>query len=197
MKNTKEKILQTALTLFARDGYEAVSVSAIAGELGITKGALYRHYDSKRAIFQAILARMEQEDAVRAEQFDLPTGTLAEMEERYRRACFSQLEAFCRAQFQYWTEDPFASAFRRMLTLEQYRSPEMSALYQQYLGAGALGYVRDLFTAWGLPQPEEKALALYGAMFLLYAVYDGASEKQSAAELLEHNLRWMECWFDK
>lgn len=195
MKNTKEKILQTALTLFARDGYEAVSVSAIAGELGITKGALYRHYDSKRAIFQAILARMEQEDAVRAEQFDLPTGTLAEMEERYRRACFSQLEAFCRAQFQYWTEDPFASAFRRMLTLEQYRSPEMSTLYQQYLGTGPLGYVRDLFTAWGLPQAVEKALALYGTMFLLYAVYDGAQEKESAAALLEKSLRRMEAWF--
>lgn len=39
--NTKEKILVTALRLFAVYGYEAVSVSQIAGELGITKGALY------------------------------------------------------------------------------------------------------------------------------------------------------------
>ena len=44
MQDTKEKILRTALLLFARDGYEAVSVSMIAGELGITKGALYKHY---------------------------------------------------------------------------------------------------------------------------------------------------------
>ena len=43
MKNTKEAILDTALHLFARDGYEAVSVSQIAGSLGMTKGALYRH----------------------------------------------------------------------------------------------------------------------------------------------------------
>lgn len=42
--NTKEKILVTALRLFAVYGYEAVSVSQIAGELGITKGALYKHY---------------------------------------------------------------------------------------------------------------------------------------------------------
>lgn len=40
--NTKEKILVTALRLFAVYGYEAVSVSRIAGELGITKGALYK-----------------------------------------------------------------------------------------------------------------------------------------------------------
>ena len=48
MSDTKEKILFTALRLFARDGYEAVSVSAIAGELGMTKGALYKHYKNKR-----------------------------------------------------------------------------------------------------------------------------------------------------
>ena len=57
--DTKERILLSALRLFARDGYEAVSVSSIAAELSITKGALYRHYQSKRDIFDHILARME------------------------------------------------------------------------------------------------------------------------------------------
>ena len=55
MNQIKEKIMQTALHLFARDGYEAVSVSAIAGELGMTKGALYKHYANKRAIFDSIV----------------------------------------------------------------------------------------------------------------------------------------------
>ena len=63
MTDTKERILQTALRLFAADGYEAVSVSMIAGELGMTKGALYKHYENKRAIFDAILHRMEARDA--------------------------------------------------------------------------------------------------------------------------------------
>lgn len=58
MTGTKEKILRTALRLFAQYGYEAVSVSAIAGELGITKGALYRHYKNKRDIFDSIVERM-------------------------------------------------------------------------------------------------------------------------------------------
>ena len=40
MGNRKEEILIAALNLFARDGYEAASVSQIAGELGMTKGAL-------------------------------------------------------------------------------------------------------------------------------------------------------------
>ena len=56
-----EKILIVALHLFARDGYEAVSVSQIAGALDMTKGALYRHYKSKRDIFDCIVQRMEQQ----------------------------------------------------------------------------------------------------------------------------------------
>ena len=44
MSNRNDEILIVALHLFARDGFEAVSVSQIAGELGMTKGALYRHY---------------------------------------------------------------------------------------------------------------------------------------------------------
>ena len=50
MTDTKEKILTASLKLFSKRGYEAVSVSEIAGELGITKGALYRHYKNKREI---------------------------------------------------------------------------------------------------------------------------------------------------
>ena len=38
MGNRKEEILIVALHLFAKEGYEAVSVSQIAGELGMTKG---------------------------------------------------------------------------------------------------------------------------------------------------------------
>ena len=81
MGDTKEKILAAALKLFAKSGYEAVSVSMIAGELGITKGALYRHYQNKRDIFLHILSRMEQQDASAAKQYDVPEGTLSEMEE--------------------------------------------------------------------------------------------------------------------
>ncbi len=44
------KNLYRSLHLFAQNGYETVSVSRIAGELGMTKGALYRHYQNKREI---------------------------------------------------------------------------------------------------------------------------------------------------
>ena len=75
-KTTKEDILIVALRLFAKEGYEAVSVSQIAGKLGMTKGALYRHYESKRDIFDHIVKRMEQGDGEQAEEYDMPADEI-------------------------------------------------------------------------------------------------------------------------
>ena len=191
MSTTKEKILTTALALFAANGYEAVSVSDIAGQLGMTKGALYKHYKNKRDIFDSILTRMEQQDAERARAFALPEGTLSQMEEAYRSASLEQLTAFSRAQFRYWTEDDFAAPFRRMLTLEQYRGDEMGRLYQQYLAAGPLGYVADLLGSLGFDCPQCRAAELYAPMFCLYSVYDGAADTAAVTALADACIsRW-------
>ena len=186
---TKEKILQSSLKLFARDGYEAVSVSQIAAELGITKGALYRHYDSKRHIFDSILERMEQRDAQQATAHGLDDGLV-------NGASLHDLIEFSRAMFEYWTEDEFAADFRRMITLEQYRSPEMNCLYQQYLASGPLRYVQDLFTAGGMDAQTAaiKAADFYGPMFLFYSCYDGAendARKQEAKKAFMQHLERM------
>ncbi len=185
MGDTKERILWTALTLFAENGYEAVSVSDIAGALGITKGALYRHYRSKRDIFECIVARMEQRDAEQADADGMPAGTLADMPEAYRAATVDHMVDFAKSMFRYWTQDPFASAFRRMLTLEQFRSPEMAALYQQYLAAGPVGYMADLFKSLGFSRPQARAAAFYGPMFLLYSVHDGAADGSAVLSTLD------------
>lgn len=185
---TKERILLTALSLFARDGYEAASVRQIAAALDMTKGALYRHYANKQDIFDHILLRMEQRDAENAADFSLPEGTLQEMPEQYRAASLSQLIAYSKAQFRYWTEDTFAASFRRMLTLEQYRSEKMSALYQQYLAAGPVGYVTDLLASLEIPQPHLAAARLYSPMFLFYSLYDHADDKAPVLRALDANL---------
>ncbi len=188
MGDTKERILLTALRLFARDGYEAVSVSGIAGELGVTKGALYRHYRSKRDIFESILARMERRDAEQADAHDLPEGTREETEDAYRGATLDDMVDFGKTMFRYWTEDEFASQFRKMLTLEQFRGAEMGALYQQYLGSGPLGYMTDLLATAGVPQPRREAARFYAPMFLLCSVYDGAEDRAAALSLADELL---------
>ena len=186
MRDTKENILLTSLSLFAQSGYDAVSVSDIAGRLGMTKGALYRHYRNKRAIFDAIVARMERLDAERALQYEVLSPTA---EQAYRDADVGQILRFSQAQFHYWTQEEFPAAFRKMLTLEQFRSEEMSRLYQQYLVSGPLGYLTDLFGARNLPDAAERAAMLYGAMFLFYGVYDGAGDKSAAVGAWEAYLK--------
>ncbi len=186
--DTKQRILSEALRLFAAEGYEAVSVGSIAAAVGIRAPSLYKHYRSKRDIFDSILREMERRDTENAERFSLPTETKEADPQGYGTVSAAVLAAFCLQMFRYWTEDAFASAFRRMLTVEQYRSAEMSALYHQYLGAGPLQYTADLLGS------AEAALALYAPMYLLYGMADRTDDRESALGMLES---YLETWREK
>ena len=188
MRNRKEEILTVALHLFARDGYEAVSVSKIAGELDMTKGALYRHYKSKRDIFDSIVKRMEQQDSEQARENEVPEESIEKTPEEYQNVSFDDFVECSKSMFEYWTEDDFASSFRKMLTIEQFRSEEMQNLYQQYLVSGPAEYVKDLFKNMEIKNPEEEAVKFYANMFFYYSVYDGATDKTKAKCQFEYML---------
>ena len=188
MGNRKEEILIVALHLFARDGYEAVSVSQIAGELDMTKGALYRHYKSKRDIFDCIVQRMEQQDSEQARQNEVPEESIEKVPEEYQNVSVEDFVGYSKSMFEYWTEDDFASSFRKMLTLEQFRNEEMQNLYQQYLVSGPAEYVKDLFKNMEIKNPEETAVKFYANMFFYYSMYDGAADKAKVKYQFEHML---------
>ena len=177
MGSTKEDIMAVALHLFAQNGYEAVSVSQIAGTLGMTKGALYRHYENKRDIFLHIVRRMEQQDGEQARENEVPEESIEKTPEEYQNVSLEDFVGYSKSMFEYWTEDDFASSFRKMLTLEQFRNEEMQKLYQQYLVSGPAEYVKDLFKNMEIKNPEEKAVKFYANMFFYYSMYDGAADK--------------------
>lgn len=172
MTDTGERILREALALFAQNGYEAVSMRDIAGRLGLSQAALYRHFAGKRDIFESIVRRMAETDRLRAREWAVPEGAYADMAETYRDTPLSAVARFGLAQTRYWTEDAFARDFRRMLTLEQYRGTEMAALFQQYLGAGVVDYLSDLFKAAGIADARGLAVRFYAPLFLLMALSD-------------------------
>ena len=190
MADTKENILHTALRLFARDGYEAASVSDIAGELGITKGALYKHYKNKQDIFNSIVERMYQIDAERAKKFEVPEETFDRSPEAYRNTDMDKITAFIEAQFHFLTEDEFARNFRKMLILEQYRNPEIAELYQKCLVSGPVSYIEDLFREmmergiWDKSDPKQLALEFYAPFYLLLSISDALPETKEPAKLL-------------
>ena len=182
MNDTKERILTTALQLFARDGYEAVSVSDIAQALGMTKGALYKHYKNKRDLFDSMIQRMLELDSTAARQYGMPEQAFQADESGYDQVDWDDLKRFTLAQFRFWTEDAFACPLRRMLSLEQYRSEEMGKLYQEMVVSGPVHYTADIFSrmmARGRMKPgDADALAaqFYAPMFLLIAMADGGAE---------------------
>ncbi len=52
---TRARILEAALDQFAAHGYEAASVDEICARAGVSKGAFYHHFESKQALFLALL----------------------------------------------------------------------------------------------------------------------------------------------
>ncbi len=53
-EQTREAIISAAAKLFARDGIEATSLDRIAGEIGLTKGAIYSTFANKDALVEAV-----------------------------------------------------------------------------------------------------------------------------------------------
>ena len=190
MCTTKEKILSTSLKLFAQDGYEAVSISKISGELGMAKSALYKHYKNKRDIFDSIINRMDELDYARAREYNMPDGNMDEIIKEYRNISTDKIRIYTEAQFKHWTEEEFSSLFRRMLTLEQYRNQEMSDLYQKYLVSGPIDYMTYLFAGITGKKEEAKQLAIefYGPIFLMYSLYDNKREGDDLTEMLKNHV---------
>lgn len=189
-ENTKERIMETALELFAEKGYLGTSMNDIAKQLGFTKAALYKHYTSKQEILNRIVERMNEMDYERAKQFEMPEGNLTEIVAAYQKTPIEKVRAYSKAQFLHWTEEEFSSRFRKMLTLEQYRDPEMAQLYQKYLATGPVDYMAAIFR--GLTDSEEAAqylaLEFYGPMFLLYSVSDSGAEQEQVLSLLDAHI---------
>ncbi len=193
--DTKERILKTALELFAQSGYLGTSMSDIAGELGITKGALYKHYTSKQEILSSIVERMNKMDYERAEEYEMPEVEPDGFAEAYLHTPIEKIRAYSMAQFDHWTKEHFPSNFRKMLTLEQYRDPKLAELYHDHLATGPTEYMAAIFRK--LTDSDDAAMQLalefYGPMFLLYSVYDGATDKESIApRLCAHIDRFIE-----
>ncbi len=195
MKTTKEDILLTSLKLFAESGFDAVSTGMIAEKLGITKGALYRHYKNKQEIFDIIVQRMFEKDAERAGEDSVPGEEYGKDPEKYEEVSLKEFCAYVVNQFDYWTEDEFASSFRRMITIEQYKSSEKMKLYQDVIGRGPVDYSADIFRemikrgvlnkAAKEAGPRKLAIELFAPLKLSMELFDGGEDHNKLKKILK------------
>ena len=137
------------------------------------------NYSGLNEIFDSIVMQMQKQDSELAEQNEVPAEELSKVESQYKQITPAHFLAYSKEMFYHWTEDEFASNFRKMLTLEQYRDPEMCKLYHDYLGAGPRSYVKDILGVMGIKNPDAAATAFYGPMYLGYSLYDYAEDKEA------------------
>ena len=138
-------------------------------------------------------------DAARSRQYAVPAETFSASPTAYDTVSPDNVRAFTLAQFDFWAGDAFAADFRRMLTLEQYRSEEMMTLYRSCLTAGPVAYTEDIFREMmkkGIlraADPMLLAVEFFAPLPLLMAMTDGGLKQDICRQLLcDHIERFMQ-----
>ena len=176
-RNTREEILDVALSLFSTKGYDATSLSDISAMLGVSKAALFKHFDSKEEILFSVMNMMDEEDRNRARDMNVPEDRKSESEEDYRYINKDDFISYALSQFEYWTENKRASEYRKFLSLERLRREELRIKWEENFVSGPLSYTKDVMEALGIDGYEKKAMRLWSLMFLSYFLFDSGEDK--------------------
>ena len=178
--DTREKILLESMRLFAVHGFEATSVRAIAKEVGVANSALYRHFASKREIFDAIVDRCR-------ERFIAESGKLA----KSAGLGLEYIKYFCLDMYRFQTHDEWITLFRQMLLIEQFKSALMRETYHKFFVEMPVLRIAAVFTQLAEQRliknkdPYMLATQLY-APFYLHHLDEGAELDAAAALLKKH-----------
>jgi len=92
MTDTREYIIDEAFKLFLNHSYEAVSISIISDAIGLTKGALYHHFENKEELFRAVINKHFN---ISAATVDPDNTTLKE----YTEQCVKQTQHILKGLF--------------------------------------------------------------------------------------------------
>ena len=188
-EDTRQKILAKALELFSVHGYDAVSVGQIAAAVGIKAPSLYNHFPSKRAIFDAIVEATAAQYEADTDKIDIHVQNAWQDIPVFTRITEDGLLEKVRQIFFYSLHNETISRFRRMMTLEQFRSPELAALYSRRYVERILDYHAGIFRsliAGGEirdEDPDTLAWMYVSPIIVLLSVCDRQPERE--AESLE------------
>ena len=194
--DTKQRILDEALTLFSQKGYANVFVNDIAEKVGIKAPSLYKHYKNKQAIFDAIIDEMNHRFEEQAHNLSI-NGTDPTIDaEIYKNMDEDHLVKLGNDLFAYFLHDSYTKRFRKMLTLEQFKDKELAKTYSsQYFDMPLTyqGMLLGLLVAQGFLVSDDvpfMTLQFYAPIYLLLTVCDRQPEReQEAIKLIEKHIR--------
>ena len=160
-RNTKQKILDAALDLFSTQGFESISVSQIADEVGIRKASMYSHFKSKQEILESLMQEITEQyewhsifsetnndNALLKDGAALNVDTITQM---------------IIGQIRYIFQKPQIAKARKMLTIEQFRNPMFAKLLtkQNYTNVMNffVGIINCLIRQQKLPDNDAEIMA--------------------------------------
>lgn len=136
-KDTKERILDAALEMFSRNGCAGTNIRELSASLGLVKSGIYKHYESKEAIWNALLDRMI---AYYAERFG-STERLPPAPDS-----LEELIRLTMGMVNFTVHDEKIVMTRKVLTLEQFRDPRARELATKHFLTGLTEMFTQIFT---------------------------------------------------
>ena len=138
--NTKQEVLEAALELFSVQGFEATSISQIAGAVGIRKASLYSHFESKQAILDALVKE------VLGQYAEHSIFARTDWEKNAEKLPLTPDEAvgMIQGQIRYIIHDPYISRARKMLMIEQFQNQELAKLQTKQNYSDVMRYFTGL-----------------------------------------------------
>ncbi len=153
--DTKERILEAALEMFSQNGYAGTNIRELSASLGLVKSGVYKHYESKEAIWNALLDRMI---AYYAEQFGSP---------EHLPPVPDSLEGFVTMTMRMvniTVHDEKIIMTRKVLTLEQYRDLRARELATKHFLTGLTEIFTQVFSGMmdkGLVKRDDPAMLAF------------------------------------
>ena len=177
-KDTKERILSKALELFSQKGYEGTNINELMESVGLVKSAMYRHFDSKEEIWNALLDRLI---AYYEDRFGSP--------ERLPSVPDSpeELLAMTMRMVNFTVHDKTVVMTRKLLTIEQFRDERARKLATKHFLTGLTEMFTPVFSGMmdkGLlrrDDPELLAFSYTAPVSVLIHLCDREPEKTDDA----------------
>ena len=154
-KDTKERILTAALETFSQKGYEGTNIRELSASLGLVKSGIYKHYESKEAVWNALLDRMI---TYYGERFGSPENLPPVPES------LESLVDMTMRMVNFTIHDEMIIKTRKLLTIEQFRDERARDLATKHFLAGLTDMFTPLFAGMmdkGLVRKDDPAMLAF------------------------------------
>ena len=153
--DTKGRILEAALEMFSQNGYAGTNIRELSASLGLVKSGVYKHYESKEAIWNALLDEMI---AYYGEHFGSP---------EHLPPVPDSLEGLVSMTMQmvdFTVHDEKVIMTRKVLTLEQFRDERARELATKHFLTGLTEMFTNIFAGMmdkGLIRRDDPAMLAF------------------------------------